>query len=89
MARVIFKYPLKLTDTQLVEIPEGAERLTVQLQRDTICLWAIVDIRKQNEVRTVHIVGTGHPVPDGFLEFLGTVQMAGGSLVWHVFMEVK
>ena len=40
----IYKYQLIVTDRQDVQLPEGAEILTIQTQVDTPCLWALVDI---------------------------------------------
>jgi hypothetical protein len=85
--RTIFKYPLTLTDHQLIELPKNSECLTVQMQKDVPCLWAVVDRSQPNEVRTIHLVGTGQRMPDGILFYLGTVQDHG--FVWHFFLEVK
>jgi hypothetical protein len=85
--RLIYKYPLNLTDTQLIELPKGSECLTVEMQQGHPCLWAIVDRSQPNEFRTIFLVGTGHRVPEGFLQHLGTVQDAG--FVWHFFLEIK
>jgi hypothetical protein len=89
--RSIHKYPLALKDIQQVEMPRDAEPLSVQLQMDTICVWALVNPGAERELRTFHIVGTGNPFPiAGHLHFLGTVQMDFPvRLVWHVFLEVK
>jgi hypothetical protein len=85
--RTIYKYPLNLTDTQQIKLPKLAECLTVQMQQGHPCMWAIVDPAQPTEVLTVHLVGTGHPVPSkvGALQYLGTVQDAG--FVWHFFLE--
>lgn len=85
----IWKYPLRVKDTQLVAMPKGARILSVGVQTDTICLWAMVDDREGETVyRRILIVGTGNPVfeaEDG--KFIGTVQLYGGRLVFHVFEE--
>ena len=40
------------------------------------------------ELRTFLVKGTGHPLPDRGLRYVGTVQEAGGRLVWHVFEQL-
>lgn len=84
----IFKYPVNIVDRQEIEMPEGAEILTVQNQGGVICLWAIVDPEKEKLTRTIRIIGTGHDIADGEAEtliYIGTVQTNGGAFVWHIF----
>jgi hypothetical protein len=35
--------------------------------------------------RTVRVYGTGHPIAEADTEHLGSVIVADGALVWHVF----
>jgi hypothetical protein len=52
---------------------------------DAIALWFIVnDELRPSEVRTFHIVGTGHPVP-ARTKHVGSVIMK--PYAWHVFEE--
>lgn len=85
--RRIFKYPLVVTDWQMVALPRGAEILTVQIQRGQPQLWALVDPTAPIERRDVGICGTGHIVPNGVPPYLATFQLHGGELVFHVFAE--
>ena len=42
--------------------------------------------------RKIEVFGTGKPVselPMAGRNFLGTVQTAGGALVWHVFEKIE
>ena len=39
----IFKYELIVADHSKLCLPIGARILSVQVQRGTVCLWAIVD----------------------------------------------
>lgn len=39
----IWKYPLYVQDVQTVEMPDEADILTVQVQGDVPCLWAMVN----------------------------------------------
>jgi hypothetical protein len=82
----IYKYELEITDAQRVRLPKGSTILSVQDQGGTLCLWALCDITQEDSTRYVYIVGTGNSA--GVSEhstYVGTVQMMGGRLVWHVF----
>jgi hypothetical protein len=83
----IYKYSLALTDTQFVELPLGAEILTVQMQGDRLCLWAMVNTLPEaiKKNRRIEIIGTGNPVPTGDLKYISTFQMMDGGLIFHVF----
>ena len=82
----IYKYTLTVTDEQRVSMPEGAVVLSVQEQHGELCFWARVDLNAPLKYRKFRVIGTGHPIPDAkHLHYLGTAQMHGGKLVWHVF----
>lgn len=86
----IYKYPLIVTDEQEISMPLGAEILTVQTQNGIPCLWAKVDTSRPVDVRGIQMYGTGHPMESGAGEgevgkYVGTFQLHGGSLVFHVF----
>lgn len=82
----IYKYPIKLTDTQTLKLPINGEILTAQMQGDTLCLWAKVDENiTGTEERIIEVFGTGHPMSDDHRRYIGTTQMHGGALIWHVF----
>ena len=83
----IWKFPLETTDYQTVQIPQGGEILCAQMQAETLCLWALVDPKVPLKNRHIRIFGTGHPVTGEHLDYIGTYQINGGSLVFHVFEE--
>ena len=94
--RIVYKYPLKVEDYQVVTMPKGAQILTVQTQREEPCIWALVDtendpeeryFRIAEEKRYFRIAGTGHPIrlKDKLLRYVGTFQLIGGDLIFHVF----
>lgn len=85
----IWKYELKITDTQRVLVPLGAKFLTTQFQHGVLCLWAMVDETiEKTEDRLIRIIGTGNPIPDGHhRKYIATAQHHNGDLVWHVFEE--
>lgn len=85
MNTAIWKYALEIGDTNLIQMPEGAEALTVQTQHGSLCLWAKVNPDVELEDRLFVIHGTGHAIKDAQETYIGTAQMADGALVWHVF----
>ncbi len=83
---VIWKFPIDIRDKQLVEMPECAEILTVQVQHGQPCLWASVDPSRKREWRRIFTVGTGHwPKPLADWRYIGTYQLSNGDLVYHIF----
>lgn len=88
--RTVYKYPIDLTDTFTLELPKGAQVLSVQMQGATPCLWALVDTKAEAERRTFRLAGTGHPIDESLeLRFVSTFQLYGGDLVFHVFEVVE
>lgn len=83
----IYKYEL-IGQTTIIGMPKGAQILTVQKQGNNTCVWALVDPEESTEDITFHIVGTGNPADHvNDLLYVGTVQQAGGALIWHVFVD--
>lgn len=89
MKETVYKYPLEIEDEQVVLLPTGARILTVQQQNNNIFLWALVNPTSPNEQAiTIRIHGTGHAISDSDeLEYINTVQLYGGKLVFHVFVK--
>jgi hypothetical protein len=84
----IWKFPMVTKDVQEIEMPKDAQLLTVQMQGSrSPCIWALVDPAAVKEKRTFRTYGTGHPITSGGLQYLGTYQLAGGSLIFHVFEQ--
>jgi hypothetical protein len=82
--RTVWKFPLVMTDYQSINMPHGAEILTVEMQGDQPCLWALCEPENALRPRSIWIHGTGHRVGD-IARYIGSVQMMGGALVFHVF----
>jgi hypothetical protein len=82
--RAVWKFPLMLQDSQSVYMPTNADLLTVQMQGEQICLWALCEPENGMSPRIILIHGTGNPIGD-IEGYIGTVQMLGGKLVFHVF----
>lgn len=86
MEKTVWKFTLPLGDVVTVWMPGGAEILCVQFQQKDPVIWALVDPSVPVIERHFRMTGTGHPVPDdGPKKYIGTFQMIGGTLVFHVF----
>mgnify|MGYP001617312591 CR=1 FL=1 len=84
----IFKYPLKIVDRQIVNIPSPAIILSVIEQNDQPVLYArTFDDAKEHVSYEILIFGTGQPITWELRDFtyLGTVSTYSGKLIWHIF----
>ena len=92
--RSIYKYDIVNTSNGIIEGPI-TKLLTAQIQHGTIVVWAEVDTEAPNRKFEVFPLGTGWPLdpPAGkecILDthtYLSTVQMAGDSLIFHVYYK--
>lgn len=95
----IFKYPLPMeVDGPLarwkgrfeIELPVGAEILTVQAQGNVPVLWATVDPEAPKEKRKMLLLNTGAEIPPdaSYTRYIGTYQLNGGGLVFHLFEDM-
>ncbi|HUV52905.1 MAG TPA: hypothetical protein VMW64_07505 [Dehalococcoidia bacterium] len=92
--KAIWKYPLEMIDKQTLELPEGAQILSVANQRETLCIWALVDPSPyaRKEKRTIIIKGTGHPMDSDELngtKLIGVALLHDGFMVCHVFEKLR
>lgn len=83
----VLKYPFPLADRVTLEMPCGAEILTVAIQNGLFCLWARVDVGDPEAMveisRDFRVFGTGQVWREEVYEYVGTVF--DGGFVWHVF----
>ena len=96
--RTVHKIVLDPTDVQLIQVYplrkpnfEGwyefkEQILKIEEQEGKICLWYMLDNDEFSHVEEIHLIGTGHSA-EGLErdEFLGTVLLRKGFLVFHVF----
>jgi hypothetical protein len=86
---IIYKYQLKITDVQVIEMPQVLKFLHVDIQNDQPCLWVWIDLETELESRTIRIFGTGHITPSiTEVAHLGTFKMLDDKLIWHVFVDI-
>lgn len=85
----IWKFPIKTTDEQTVEMPKNAKILTVQVQKGTPCIWAEVDTEASKVERKFLVYGTGHTMRNPAQEqYIGTYQQLDGNLIWHLYEDI-
>lgn len=88
----VWKYTLAPVIT--LEMPKGAQVLSIREQGEDICLWALVRPEAEKEPRKFMTFGTGHNVPESHegpqlnLEYRGSAHLSGGTLVFHVFEAI-
>jgi hypothetical protein len=83
--KTIYKYTLDSQDCTL-NLPKGAEILTIKLQNNVPTLWALVNPMTVTEERHICIVGTGWQIEDN-MKYITTYM--DGYFVWHVFELIK
>lgn len=84
--RTVHKYNLEpLTDVVELQLPRYAQLLKVDAQLQKPRLWALVETDQPEETRRFRVAGTGHEIKEPNTAYIGTVMMAGGMLVFHVF----
>lgn len=81
----IWKFDLTLDERQELELPEGAEILTAQLQMGVVRLWALCDGRAALTKRVIATYWAGNVIPDNAGTYIATVQSHGGQRLYHVF----
>lgn len=86
----VYKYKI---DPELypIDMPKGAQVLSVKFQGDELFLWAKIDTKAKTEKRQFKVFGTGRQMPiDMGIDciFIGTAHTEDG-LVFHVFEWLK
>lgn len=88
MINIIWKFELEIVDRQFLQMPKGAQILSINYQNDTPCLWAFVDPEAPIEERCFEIFGTGEGIYEDMgivRHFISTFQALDGAFVWHCF----
>ena len=90
--KTIYKYELKITDTQAIALPIGATILHLDVQNNKPCIWALIPAgagMHAPKERRFHTYGTGHQIPDLKLKYVGSYQTSYHTpFVGHVFEEI-
>lgn len=86
MLTTVFKYPLEITNRQIIKMPLNSKILSIQTQKGKLQLWALVHLDNEMVEREILIYGTGHKQEDIHENtYIGTVLMYQNQLVWHIF----
>lgn len=80
----VYKYQITNKKRQDIELPEGAQILSLQLQKGIPTIWALVDPEAVTYTRRFFVVATGEEIGD-HLEYVGTFQVPESELVFHIF----
>lgn len=84
--KTVWKYEIHPDDDMIaIEMPVGAEVLSVQIQRGQPVLWALVDTDAIHRMHYFHIARTGYFITHPVERHLGTFQLDGGAPVFHLF----
>ena len=83
----IWKFDVSIGDRIQISMPKGAEIIDFKTQFDKPCIWAIIELGVDFEVRHFRIIGTGQKFKEIPGEYIGTAQMIAGTLIWHLFEE--
>ncbi len=89
MSDTIWKWEIPLSRDFTLEMPVGAEILSVQTQNlgprgEEGMVWARVDPQASTAARRFRLAVTGGRCPDGG-SYVGTYQLSAGEFVGHLF----
>ncbi len=90
MKRVIWKIPLYPPDRDgeiTLQLPQGAELLTVEDQREGAMLYCLVPNAPSTSYveRTFLCINTGNVIDKPNLKYICTFRSIDGQVVWHFF----
>lgn len=86
--KTIFKYQISYGGSNIFDLPKGFKVLSVAEQYDNIVFYGIVDLTEEETEQFEFVVkGTGTPfdINEEDFEFLNTVKLFGGDLMFHIF----
>jgi hypothetical protein len=84
--KTVWKADLAVADVQTIIAPIEAEFLHVANQYGKPRVWFRCNPDIPQRPYTIAMVGTGHPAPING-KYLGTILIAGDSLVFHFFVN--
>jgi len=86
MTEQIYKYILEITPIQEVEVPGFNYILHAGEQDGELCLWVSCCSPDKDTVKIpIHIVGTGHVIPDGLTQESHIQTVIMDAYVWHIY----
>lgn len=82
--RTVYKHNLTIQGFNLVKLHSPAKVLKMEDQNGTLRMWVEEDTDYISLPKRFKIVGTGHPIPEGF-GWVASCQH--GPFVWHLYQE--
>ena len=92
MNKQIWEFPITDPANIIIPMPKNAEVLTIQMQGQNPCIWALVEPDNELEKRYFELHGTGHNMRyDIWVErkYINTIQMHSRKLVFHLFERIS
>jgi len=85
--KTIYKYEIETDDFFYIDMPIGAEILTVQIQYGIPYIWVKVDIHNPKKTYAFRTFGTGHPIEEEFDgKYIGTYQLNESTFIFHLYL---
>lgn len=84
----IIKVPLKIALTQDIQLPQGSDILSCQVQGGVPCIWVLIKVEAvSKDIRTIEVYKTEDTIPDdrAHRRFINTIHVESGDLIFHVF----
>ena len=83
----IYKYSLKTTQKQTLNMPAGAHPLHVEAQYGQPHLWAEVYPDRPHLEFTIYAIPTGIPIPERATNYIGSILIDDGNTSLHIYSE--
>lgn len=87
--KTIWKFDVPIRDEFGLLMPKDAEILKLDLQDGLPKMWALVDPENLKKERFFIGRGTGHPINESNIRYVGTVVMRDGRFVLHLFEKER
>lgn len=87
---IIYKYPLEIQDSQIIQMPSQQIILDAAFQNMKLMLWAMVNPENKPEDVVIRIIGTGHEFQNNYgMLHIKTVHDNINGFVWHIFEDSR
>ena len=86
VSRVVWHWRIPITDNMEMLMPDGTRVIHFGLRNGELTIWTLLDPSKSQRLRRFRLAGTGHPISEIDLRYIGTCFQE--SLVWHLFEVV-
>lgn len=88
MSRRIYKYKLTNVGENIIHLPSHSRILSVINQNEAVTVYAeVYNTDTKTKPIKIYVCQTGDETPKGASVFLGTVVLARGSYILHVYLK--